>query len=74
MCHFVLRQRLDRGTEEDRAVYRYVFTCPGEAVVLVRAPPLPQDPDIHRPRTVHVFIVVMTFVSSGGASPIRPTP
>lgn len=38
MCPFVLRQRMDRGEEEDRAVYRYVFKCPGEAAILVSLP------------------------------------
>lgn len=37
VCPFVLRERLDNGSQDDRAVYRYVFACPGESEILVSA-------------------------------------
>lgn len=48
MCPLVLRHKLDGGKDEDRAVYRYVFKCPGEAAILVSGPHashLPPSPE-----------------------------
>ena len=35
VCPFVLRERLDGDKDSSRPIYRYVFSCPGEAAALV---------------------------------------